>query len=306
MDISLAQAAATALVNIGLAWIVGALACRFWLRGGSARWRQPVLLRLERATTAALCLGVAGLALSLWMAAAAMADVRWPAAGPAFRQMLAGTHYGHAGLLALGVMVLALPLHLARAASASENLYLGTGAALLLLFAFTRAAAGHAYEHGALSVMVEALHLLLVTLWCGAVFVSGWLALPCIDTTKSEAGRERAAYLQTLSRWATAALAGIILTGACNAFRVLGSPRHWLQGDYGHVLAVKLGFVLAAALLGAFNRFRGLPMALQAKGDAGAQSGLDIVIMVLRVESLALLLALLAAAVLTGSAPPEA
>ena len=302
----MAQAAATALVNIGVVWIVGALACRFWLRGGSARWRQPVLLRLKRVTTAALCLGVAGLALSLWTTAAAMADVPWPAAGPAFRQMLTDTHYGHAGLLALGVMVLALLLHLARTTTASEGRYLETGAALLLLFAGARAAAGHAYEHGVLGVAVESLHLLLVALWRGAVFVSGWLALPRIDTADSEVGRERVAYLHAMSRWATVALAGIILTGACNAFRMLGSPRHWLQGDYGHVLAVKLGFVLAAALLGAFNRFRSLPMALHAKGNAGAQSGLGIVIMVLRIESLALLLALLAAAVLTGSAPPEA
>jgi len=60
----------------------------------------------------------------------------------------------------------------------------------------------------------------------------------------------------------------------------------------------KVVLVSVAIALGGFNKFVGLPTA-----DA-SQTGLRKVIAVLRIESIALLLVLIAAAFLTSSAPP--
>jgi putative copper resistance protein D len=63
--------------------------------------------------------------------------------------------------------------------------------------------------------------------------------------------------------------------------------------------------VLIAIALGGFNKFLGLPAALSfGEPAAKAHRGLRTVIAVLRIESIALLLVLIAAAVLTSSAPP--
>ena len=142
-----------------------------------------------------------------------------------------------------------------------------------------------------------------MSLWAGTVFVAGWIVLPQVLVDESSPTGQRAAYLSALSNWATAALAGILATGAYNTYRVLDSPRDLIEGDYGHVLVFKLGFVLVAIALGGFNRFHGLPAAMSVQPEK-ARRGLRGVIAVLRIESAALLLVLAAAAILTSSAPP--
>jgi putative copper resistance protein D len=108
-----------------------------------------------------------------------------------------------------------------------------------------------------------------------------------------------------MSDWASAALAGILATGAYNAWRVLGSPRDLVDLEYGHVLVFKLCFVMLAVALGGFNKFVGLPASLAARTpSASVQAGLRRVVTILRLESIALLLVLIAAAVLANNAPP--
>ena len=242
---------------------------------------------------------IAGIFLSLWTESALMGDVAWLNAGPAFVQMLSATHYGHAGAAALAFLVIALLVHLRRNGQSLGKTYLVSVTVLLLLVAAARVTIGHAYEHGPLSVavLVEWLHLLLMSMWAGVVFVAAWVVLPRVLASELVATRERTAYLSSMSNWATAAVAGILATGAYNAYRVLGSPRQLIEVDYGQVLTFKLCLVAIAIALGGFNKFIGLPAAT-------SQRGLHTVIAVLRIESFVLLLVLMAAAVLTGSAPP--
>jgi putative copper resistance protein D len=243
--------------------------------------------------------------LSLWTEAAVMGDVAWLDAGPAFSEMLTSTHYGHAGLAAVALLVLAMFVHWRRNRKGAEMRCIRIVAGLVLLVAAARVSIGHASEQGLFSVAawVEWLHVLLMSLWAGTVFVAGWIVLPQVLADESSPSEERAAYLNSLSNWATAALVGILATGAYNTYRVLGSPRDLIEGDYGHVLVFKLCFVLAAIALGGFNRFQGLPAAMSAQPEK-ARRGLRSVIAVLRIESIALLLVLAAAAILTSSAPP--
>jgi copper resistance protein D len=307
MEFSPAQAAATALLNLGLVLIVGVLASRFWLGKGAGYWRESALRRLSASLTTGLIACASGTVLSLWAAAANMADVGWLDAGPAFVGMLATTHYGHAGAAALGILLLAMAIHRLLARSANGTRGTGIITLLVVLFAVARVSTGHAIEHGAISVavVVELLHLLFMALWAGTVFVAGWVLLPGATDDASFTGRMVADYLKSLSNWAAVALTAILATGAYNSYRVLASARDLIESDYGHVLVFKLCFVLIAVGLGAVNRFYGLPAVLSlAATQTNARHALLRVIRILRIESIALLVVMAAAAVLTSSAPP--
>lgn len=300
MEFTAPQAAATALINISLAWIVGVLASRYWLMKQTAPWQGAAIKRLSSAMLAGFLACIAGLFLSLWTESAMMADVPWLDAWPVCVQMMATTHYGHTGVAVVALLVIAMVVHWRLKGPNAGLRYVGSLAVLLLLVAAARVTIGHAFEHGALSiaVWVEWLHLLSMSIWAGVVFVAGWVVLPRVMASELVATRERAAYLTSMSNWAAAALVGILATGAYNAYRVLGSPRQLIEVDYGQVLTFKLCLVVIAIVLGGFNKFVGLPAAT-------SQRGLRNVITVLRIESVVLLLVLMAAAVLTSSAPPS-
>jgi putative copper resistance protein D len=307
MESTLPQTAATALINISLAWTVGVLTSRFWLMKQTAGWQRVVVERLSPAMQAGLMVCTVGILLSLWTESAAMGDVALLDAWPVFLQLMTTTHYGHAGVAAAALLVAAMAVHRRLQGPGAGPRYVVSLTVLLLLVATARVTIGHAYEHGPLriAVLVEWLHLSLMSIWAGVVFVAAWVVLPRVLASELAATQERAAYLTSMSNWATAALVGIMATGAYNAYRVLGSPRQLLEADYGQVLLFKLCFVLLAIVLGGFNRFMSLPSALSFGEPATkAHRGLRTVIAVLRIESIALLFVLIAAAVLGGSAPP--
>ena len=299
MEATVPQVAATALINISFAWVVGVLTSRLWLMNQTAGWQMTVDKRLSTAMLAGLLVCMTGIFLSLWTESAVMGDVAWLEAGPAFAQMLASTHYGHAGAAALAFLAIALLVHWFRRGEAPSMTYLSILSVLLFFTAAARVTIGHAYENGpfSIAVAVEWLHLVVMALWAGIVFVAGWLVLPRVLAGNSTPTNEVATYLTSMSNWAGGALAGILATGAYNAYRVLGSPSQLIEVDYGQVLTFKLCLVVIAVALGGFNKFVGL-------SGATSQRGLRTVITVLRIESVVLLLVLMAAAVLTSSAPP--
>lgn len=300
MEATFPQLAATALINISFAWIVGVLASRFWLRKQTAPWRQSAIRQLSASMAAALAFCAAGILLSLWTESALMGDVPWLDAWPVCRQMMATTHYGHAGLAAFGLLIAGMAAHRLLDRPGAGMAYIVSMSVVMLLLAAARVAIGHAFEHGPFSIAValEWLHLLFMALWAGIVFVAGCVALPHMLAREAAPSAARAAYLASMSDWATAALAAILATGAYNAWRVLNGPRDLLAADYGNVLLLKMAMVLLAIALGGFNRLVGLPAA------RASQSGLRKVVAILRIESIVLLLVLMTAAVLSSSAPP--
>lgn len=307
MESTLPQAASTVLINTSLAWTVGVLASMCWLRIRTAAWQEAAIRHLHPAMTLGLTTCMVGVLLSLWTESAAMGDVPWLEAWPAFKAMLISTHYGHAGFAATVILLIALLVHWQFSRTGADVRYVGAMTILIFLVAVARVTIGHAFAHGPWSIAVwaEWLHLLAMSLWVGAVFVSAWVVLPRILATEALPSKVRATYLASMSGWATAALAMILLTGAYNLYRVLTSPRDLLETNYGHILVFKLICVAIAIALGGFNRFFGVPAALSSNtSSAKAQRGLRIVTAVLRIESLALLLALATAAMMTSSAPP--
>ena len=267
----LLQLAAALLLNAGFAWLTGSLLARRWLGGALT----PLLDRTDIAAALA-CL--AGSLFALWAATAMMGDVGLGEALTMLPSMMVQTAYGQAGLAAMvaATALLVMPHRAWR-----------VRIVVLALFALARASVSHAGEHGLASVAVgvEWLHLMLVGVWLGAVAVAAWVVRPA-----------HASYLAALSTAATVALAGIVVTGVFNVWQRIGAPEQMLSNPYGLALTVKLVLVGAAVLLGAYNRFVGFPRAAQ---DQGARA-----LIVLRIESLVLLAALAAAAVLTSQPPP--
>lgn len=270
----LLQPGAALLLNAGFAWLAGSLLARRWL-GGAHPELEPKL-RIGEAGAGAACLG--GSFVALWAATALMGDVRLGEAFGMLPTVLQQTGYGQAGLagmVAAGLLLL-VPQRRWRARGV-----------LLLLFALARASVSHAGEHGLASVAVgvEWLHLVLIGVWLGGVAVAGWLVR-----------HPPAAYLASLSRAATLALAGIVATGLFNVLQRIATPAQMLGNPYGLALTLKLALVAGAVGLGAYNRFLGFPDAARGKP---AQA-----LLVLRIESFVLLGALAAAAVLVSTQPP--
>jgi putative copper resistance protein D len=267
----LLQLAAALLLNAGFAWLTGSLLVRRWLAGAA-----PANLHRLDIGAALACL--AGLFLAQWAAAALMGDVALGEALAMLPAMLAQTAYGQAGLAGMAAALLLLvtpqrvwPLRLV----------------LLASFALARASVSHAGEHGlaSIDVGVEWLHLMLVGVWLGAVAVAAW-AVPPLEAN----------YRAALSRAATLALAGIVASGVFNVWQRIGAVDQMVSNPYGVALSIKLLLIAVAVALGAYNRFVGFPGAAHGQGRRA--------LAVLRVESVVLLAALAAAAVLASQPPP--
>lgn len=304
MEASLPQVIATSLINISLAWVVGVLAARVWLMQTSADWRISASRTLHCLMPYALLACAGALLLSLWSEAVVMGDVPFFSAWPAFREILKSTHYGHAGLTGIVAVLLALAGHLGIANRNAPKIYIGMITVCVVLLGAARVSIGHAFEYGAFSLAtsVEFVHVMAMAMWTGIVFIAGWIVLPIVSRSEQIATPDRTFLLASLSDWATVALLAILATGAYNAYRVLNTPADLLS-FYGNVLVFKLVMVASAILLGAYNKFFGLPTASSCQRN-DSTPGLRRVITVLRVESAALIFAIAAAAVLTGSAPP--
>lgn len=261
---------------------------------GSARCEFEVGLRR-------LDLWVAGMvafasALALLIATAVMGEVGLREACPMFWMMLTSTDFGHAGCVTIFTMLVLLTLRWnGRAGVLTEA---GVGVALLL-FAITRASMGHAGEEGLLTAALaaEALHYAAIGIWTGAVLVSAWYALHDSRIDLRGAGSHDR-YLDLMSQAATVAVVVIFATGVYSAWRRVGTAENLQNTFYGLVLLVKVVLVLVAIALGAYNKFWGLPAANR------SIDGVHFVRSVLRIESVVLVCAVLAASILISQQPP--
>ncbi|MEO8406987.1 MAG: CopD family protein [Oxalobacteraceae bacterium] len=303
----------TVILNAGLAWMTGTFFARIWLGNCSASWCDKARRRLHFSVLAAAGMCIIGSVCALWAEMAIMNDSSlWDARGVLWT-MLTMTHYGRAGLYGLVVLPGLACVYLARNRLQQYRGYDGLIATLLLVFAYARVSVSHAAIDGmfGLNVWVQWLHLLLISLWAGAVMVAAWSVLPCAKVFQKTASRATTVFLKALSRAATLALAGIVATGAYNAVRGLGSFDNFSASAYGHALAIKLCLVAVAVGLGAFNRFIGFPAVVMSNASDSSNlqaipwpAAMQRVVFVLRLESLVLLAVLIAAAVLTNQAPP--
>ena len=305
MQLAFVQWLSTAMVNASYAMMIGVLAAQLWLRHTGNGDRQGVNEKLRTAMGVGLVVGLAATLLSLWQASATMADVPLLESGPSLWVMFANTSYGRFGMALLLVLTLGVVLHFVCRLGRQSPLHRSAILGVLVAFAVCRVATGHAAENGLFSVaiMAELIHVLSMALWSGSVIVAAWIVIP--TSTRGAAPGSIAPYLASLSSWATGALAAVLATGIYNAFRVLNHPAELGSTEYGWVLTTKLCFVGIAIALGGWNRFIGFSAVIAAAAEPDTQkTKLRVITSVLRAESIALLIVLLAAAILTASAPP--
>ncbi|MDR5877073.1 CopD family protein [Caballeronia sp. LZ032] len=296
-----AQTAFAAAADIAFACALGALMFRVWLSREQAfaplspalaGWRRAARIGAGAASVLVLCSFA-----SLWLEAAAMSGAPVIKAGASLWLVATGTHAGIGGSVSLaGSVLLWLAAVSDRPASAART---GLAACAVLIVAAGKSAVGHAADAGAFSAAeaVQALHLLATAGWGGVVIAGAWV-LPALDTSTARATLIR--LTARMSRAAMVAVALVIATGAFNAWRGTGgSPGVLMSSAWGHALLVKLGLIAAALLLGALNRWSGLPRLQRSAATADAHT----VINVLRLEALLMAGVFVAAAVLSHSVP---
>lgn len=292
------RTAAGALSDVGFAAMLGALATPALLRDGSSAWATRRLRRSRTLFGAATLLAlVASLA---WMAieAVAMTDAPLPAALAEVGGIVTGTGFGRAWAVATAALVAALLLGRACRYRAFPLRSLGV---LTVVVAAAHACMGHAAAAGlGWLVPAMAVHLLATGLWAGGVFGAALVVLrgepDAIDGVR---------YARRLSTLATAALAGVVVTGGAIAWHGLGGTLASLVPvtvvaptagtDWAIALDAKLALVALAVALGGFNRFVVLPAMPRSCGRFAR---------VLRLEAVVMVAVLVAAAWLAGGEPP--
>lgn len=299
------QCAVTVLMYAGAALGAGAGLSALWLSRSSGAWAAARLPALRRCTLAACALALLASAAVLWLESAAMAEVPAAEAAPAVRLMLVSTHYGHAwslgtaALTCAGVLPLLMPRRRARATAV-------VALSALAVFWLARSSVSHAAgDGGLLPVIVDWVHLALVSAWLGEVCIAGLLVLPGPQAASATDRRDRARYVMALSSTATVALSGILATGLFSTWQRIDDIGELFGSAYGRTLLAKVAVVACAVLLGAFNRFFVMPgwVAEESAGALappclGRRFGL-----VLRVEAL-VLCAVLVLAILLAATPP--
>lgn len=277
----------------GFCWLVGSWCARRWLP------RDDVMSAALDARLRMLDLLAAGIAIfaagwSMLAATAVMAGCTMREACGMFWMMVSTTAYGHAGCLAVAALVVVFVLRcIPRLPVAGET------AVLLALgvFAAVRASMGHAGEDGiwTLPYAAEAIHLSAISVWTGVVAVSGWCVL---SARLPPAAANR--YLDLMSNTAMVAVVAIGATGIYSGWHRVGSTANLMNTVYGFTLLVKVALVAAAVGIGGYNKFIGLPAASR------SLKGVAVVRLALRIETVLLTGAVLAAAILTSQQPPTA
>ncbi|ATD61930.1 copper resistance protein CopD [Janthinobacterium svalbardensis] len=295
--VSLLQIGSAFLLNAGFAWLVGSWFARYWIGANGTRRDsfEPALRKLDLLASG---LSAVGSATALLAATAVMGGVGLREACPMFWMMVSSTDYGHAGSIATLAMTILFCIRWMGSAGRSSDIAV---ALTLTTFAVTRASMGHAGEEGfwTIALAAEAVHFSAIGLWTGAVLVSAWFALSEMRIAAFEIGAADR-YLDLMSQAAMVAVIGIVVTGTFSAWHRVGTSNHLFHTSYGMTLLVKVSLVLMAIALGGYNKFFGLPFASR------SHAGVRLVRVALRIESILLLGALFAAAILTSQQPPAA
>ena len=293
----LLQVSSALLLNLGFTWLVGSWFARYWLRSSGVDHDhfEPALRKLDLMAAAISAVASASALLS---ATAIMGGVGLREACPMFWMMVSTTDYGHAGCAIIVAMLVLFFVRLVGGVGRSSDIAV---VLLLAVFSAIRASMGHAGEEGfwTIPLAVEAIHFFAIGLWTGAVMVSGWFVLHETRIRTFDTGSIDQ-YLELMSQAAMLAVVAIVATGIYSAWHRVGSSEHLVHTTYGITLLVKVALVLLAIALGGYNKFLGLPAASR------SLRGVTLVRVVLQVETLLLLGALLAAAILTTQQPPTA
>ena len=179
---------------------------------------------------------------------------------PMLPTVLFKTHFGHVWLLrTVALLVLWLGWR-TRPRFGSPGITTAMLAAACLIAA-SRSLSGHAADWGDITLheLMDWLHLLAVSIWGGSLIGLTLTGFSIFLTGSDE--RRRLAFTMA-RRWSTLAgamLAVVALTGIYNAWLEMQRLAAFWETAYGRVLLLKLSLVLVIVVLGAMNRYLGIP-----------------------------------------------
>lgn len=302
---ALSGLAATFALNLGVALMVGAAASLAWSASYPSEWATTARTRSARCLQVGVFLTMGATVIDLWSRSANAAGVSALSAWPAVHSMLVRSHFGRFWIIGTVALVAVFGFQNRRARPGRT--ILASAVAMLVclaIYGYTRSAVSHAAAEGDASIAVanDWTHLMLIALWVGLVFVASFTRFDPKSATDRD---DAAAWIGWLSRAATIALFGILLTGAFNTWRSTKGALGTLPGSgYGTRLFLKLGLVFVSIALGAHNRFRTLPtMLAQLKSGDSSAASLHRFQRLVRIEAFTLAAALAAAAVLSNTEP---
>ncbi|MET3137218.1 putative copper resistance protein D [Undibacterium sp. GrIS 1.2] len=332
-EIGAIQHLATWALNLAFAIMLGALASQVWLSSGlswggnrkslagltrqPSSWALTAASRLQRILTISTIITLIASTGVLWIEAAVMAELPLLASWDAGIALATSTHFGHAYLVGASALVMVVFINIFLSKLTTSHQHLRTQQIILAIcigvFAYSRSVVSHAVISGDFtwSVMIDWVHLLLVSLWVGEVLIAGLSVLAKPVGSLQDHRRDCISYVTVLSHSASWGLVGIFITGGLNVWRGLGdvnSVSAITDSAYGITLLLKIALVIGAAALGGYNRFYVMPdllLALAAPDHAHAGATRRF-ILVLRIEAFALLLVMFVAAVLSASSPLSA
>lgn len=306
---------ATALLVGGIAFLL--LVSAPALAAGERPWRNAaasVRARLRRLTLVAALAGLAATVLSLPLQIAAAAGIPFTdAVSTDDLGELLSTRYGvveviRAGAFALLIPVVAVGLRGDGAGRDRPRVLLAAAAAPSVAFLLLAPAlAGHAstQEPTWLLFPLDVLHVAAMALWLGGL-AALLIALPAA-TAAIDPGQRGDLLLAVLRRFSPLALGCVValaLSGTVQAIVEVGSFGALLDTGFGRAVLIKAALLIALIGLGFMNRNRLLPAIAAGAGRPPGTPGRRLRAN-LRLELLGIAAALVAAAMMTGYAPPS-
>ncbi len=147
--------------------------------------------------------------------------------------------------------------------------------ALCAIIAWTLSASGHAADTGdfTLQEMSDLLHLLAASVWGGGLLVLAAVILPLLIRQGSIA--LIAAASAHFSRLAGFAVAVLVVTALYNARIEAGSFESLWKSSYGMTILAKMVLLYFLLLIGAFNRYVGVPLLVRLGGGRLGGAGIE-------------------------------
>jgi copper transport protein len=166
------------------------------------------------------------------------------------------TRFGRVSLVRLGLLVVLLPLLRVllppRDASAVplRRWWFALTGMLVVAISFTPGLAGHADagEYTGIAVPADAIHVLAMSCWLGGLVLLLAVVLGWRDPDEMRDGINR------YSALALGAIVALVVTGAFQAWRQVGSFDNLRDTDYGKLLIAKLVVFAALVVAAAFSR----------------------------------------------------
>jgi len=299
------------LDRVAVALVCGAAITRIWLLphpGDPATSTIRTTLRILG--LAILFLALTGIA-TLWLRAAAMAEVGLSDALQVVPKVIGHSQFGHLWVVRMiGWTMLAAAWVWTRWRKHAGSWLLAGGAVLIV---FSLSASGHAGDDGVWTTraLINALHVAGGCAWGGTVAIYVAAVLPgLVAGVRRPVIGDTATQLSTI---AAAALAVVLVTGVYNAWQQFDTPAALWTTVYGRVLLVKLTFVAVMMAIGAVNRFFIVPeIVAWANTTPPADMNVETIgaghparrfLRILRLDGMVFLIVLACAVVLAGQMP---